>query len=224
MTISGTPSKPGSGVRRDMGRMIGVGVLSLSFVLGTSVARAQDPAVPPAPGPAPGMPADAPPVMGATPPPPGPPPMPADLPAPVGAPSPAPAPMATPVPPPWTVPPAPMMAEPSRLPSYLMWGVGGASLVFGAAFGIAALSAKKDFDDAPTYGRADSVHQRAILADVGLGLGLILAVTGTIFYFGHDGPAESPQAANNHPRSSTQVAVAPLVGWGSGGGMLAMRF
>jgi hypothetical protein len=117
-----------------------------------------------------------------------------------------------------------MMEGPPRLPAYLMWGVGGASLVVGAAFGIAAISAKNDFNDMPTYGRADAVHRRAIISDVGFGLGLILVATGTLFYFGRDESPTPGQAMNNHAGTRPRLGAAPLVGPGTGGGLLTMKF
>jgi hypothetical protein len=107
-----------------------------------------------------------------------------------------------------TVPP------PSRIPSYILWGAAGASLIVGASFGLAALSAKKDFDDNPTTDGADKVHNRAVISDVGLGLGAILAITGTIFFFSADPPGEAV----------AQVHVAPLITTNAGGGVVSMRF
>jgi hypothetical protein len=119
----------------------------------------------------------------------------------------------------------------SKLPAYILWGVGGASLIAGASFGFAALSAKSDFDKTPTFDKADSVRSRATLADVGIGLGAILAVTGAIFYFTADNPeGAAPQASNSHPRSQglsgsvAQLQVTPLISANAGGGVLSMRF
>jgi hypothetical protein len=125
---------------------------------------------------------------------------------------------------------APEMAavgEPSHLPSILMWAVGGASLAVGAAFGIAAISAKNDFDSKPTYDLADKVHDRAVISDVGFGLGLVLVATGTVFYF--SGPAtsaESKVAASTGGvgPNAGRVRFAPLIGSTSGGGVVTMRF
>jgi len=83
------------------------------------------------------------------------------------------------------------LSPPSRLPSYILWGAAGASIIVGASFGIATLSAKSDFDDNPSSGRADTVHNRAVISDVGLGLGAILAVTGTIFFLTIDNPGDA---------------------------------
>jgi hypothetical protein len=114
--------------------------------------------------------------------------------------------------------------EPSPIPAYLLWAAGGASLVVGAAFGIAAISAKNDFDDNPTYGRADAVHSRAIISDVGFGLGVILVATGTVFYFDRPESGTTRQAMNNHAGTRPRLGAAPLVGPGTGGGLLTMKF
>jgi hypothetical protein len=121
-------------------------------------------------------------------------------------------------------------APPSRLPAILLWAVGGASLAVGAAFGIAAISAKNDFDSKPTYDLADKVHDRAVISDVGFGLGLVLIATGTVFYFsGAETPAEPKVAAATAGAGGTGSSVgrlrfAPLIGSTSGGGVVTMRF
>jgi hypothetical protein len=134
------------------------------------------------------------------------------------------------VPPPMTAaPPAPAA---SKLPAYILWGAGGASLILGASFGFAALSAKSDFDDNPTYSKADSVHGRAVIADVGIGLGAILAVTGTIFFFTADHQENPGPQAINHPGRSVnrpggslaRLRIDPLITPSAGGGVLSMRF
>ena len=130
------------------------------------------------------------------------------------------------------LPPPP--APPSKIPSYILWGAAGASLIVGASFGFAALSAKSDFDDNPTYAKADSVHNRAVIADVGLGLGAILAITGTIFFFAENGSAATadnhggdrpiPRPASTAGRAVAQVHVVPLLSPNLGGGALSVRF
>jgi hypothetical protein len=122
------------------------------------------------------------------------------------------------------------MAAPSRIPAILLWAVGGASLAVGAAFGIAAISAKNDFDSKPTYDLADKVHDRAVISDVGFGLGLVLVATGTVFYFSGAGPSAEPRvAAASAGAGGTGSGVgrlrfAPLIGSTSGGGVVSMRF
>lgn len=129
------------------------------------------------------------------------------------------------------------LAEPSsrhssRLPAILMWVAGGASLAVGTAFGIAAISAKNDFDDKPTYERADAVHSRAVISDVGFGLGLVLVATGTIFFFS-DGEASQASQLAHHPTVATvggaggggsRLRFDPVVGRASGGGVVTLRF
>ena len=125
----------------------------------------------------------------------------------------------------------PAAARPSFAP-YALWGTSVVSLALGVGFGVMALSAKKDFDDAPTYKRADKVHNLGIAADTGLGLGLLLAVTGTVFYFvGHESNATNHgQAADARTRAHTsktvlsELRIAPFVSRHAQGGTLALRF
>lgn len=88
----------------------------------------------------------------------------------------------------------------SPWPAYVLWAAGGAALVTGTVFGISALSAQSDYDAAPSFERADSVHDRAVVADVFLGLGLILGVTGTLFYVLDSNP-EAHASAVAQPRA-----------------------
>jgi len=195
------------------------------FLLGPAVARAQAPAQP-IPDQPPGMnpPDPGAPASSDVPPPPAPPP-----PPPMAAPPPPPAAMTVQAPPPAPAPPAPAA---SKLPAYILWGAAGASLILGASFGFAALSAKSDFDDNPTYAKADSVHGRAVIADVGIGLGAILAVTGTIFFMTADHQENPGPQAINHPArsvnrasgSQARLRIAPLITPSAGGGVLSMRF
>jgi len=127
-----------------------------------------------------------------------------------------------------------MLAPPSKVPAYILWGAAGASLIVGASFGFAALSAKSDFDDNPTYSKADSVHNRAVIADVALGLGAILAVTGTVFFFADDTAegAGADHASDQHPArhirkpgaAVAQVHFVPLLSPSAGGGFVSVRF
>jgi hypothetical protein len=135
------------------------------------------------------------------------------------------------VPPPATAPLAPLLeAAPSRIPAYVIWGAAGASLVVGAVLGFAAISAKSDFDDRPTYDRADTVHSRAVAADVALGLGLVLAATGTVFFFSGGSHEAGGAMASAPSRSSTRapapprLRIDPMVGRTAGGGALTMQF
>jgi hypothetical protein len=119
---------------------------------------------------------------------------------------------------------APMTTKPSKIPSYILWGLGGASLIVGAVFGVSALKAKSDFNDSPSYSRADSAHDRGVAADAALGLGIILAATGTLFYFLEDPAPEASTHANARTKTLSDLRVAPLVTPRAGGGAVSFRF
>jgi hypothetical protein len=211
---SGRRPWQGTTPARWLAKETAVATVLVSLVLGPAAARAQVPAPAPAPETVPAPPPDP-----AVPPtetyPPLPPPNPglAPLPGPVEATLPS------PLPPPRT----------SKLPSFILWGAAAASLIVGGAFAIAASSAKSDFDDDPTYDKADKVHDRAVKADVGLGLGIILAVTGTIFFL-TDSRGDAGTATADHngktskPGAVAHVNFAPLISPNAGGGVVSMRF
>ena len=83
-----------------------------------------------------------------------------------------------------------------------------------------ALGAQHDYDEQPTYDHADKVHNLGIAADVGLGLGLLLAITGTVFFFADRGAegSEQGQSADSSSRARgarpalATLRLAPLVG------------
>lgn len=121
-------------------------------------------------------------------------------------------------------PPPDMLRPPSKIPAYILWGGAGVGLILGTVYGISALSAKSDFDDDPTYAKGDSVHNRSIVSDVGFGLGLVLGITGTIFYLIADKPPVTEQAppvaaTSARPKKSTARLAA-----GPGGGALSLSF
>jgi hypothetical protein len=126
--------------------------------------------------------------------------------------------MLPPTPPPDAAPP-----PPSKVPSYILWGVGGASIVVGAAFGIAALTEKSRFDDNPSYGKANAVHGDTVVSDAGLGLGVVLLVGGTVFYFVDDKDSSSAQQTN-HANALASVSIAPIIGQSTHGGTVTLRF
>jgi hypothetical protein len=111
-------------------------------------------------------------------------------------------------------------SQPTRWPYYILWGAAGVSLTVGVIAGATALSAKADFDDKPTYGHAESVERRALIADVALGLGVVLAVSGTIFYLTR-GEARTPQRAALRP---ARLQVGPLLGGHARGVAACLRF
>jgi hypothetical protein len=112
-----------------------------------------------------------------------------------------------------------LVTEPkSKVPSYVLWAVGGASLITGTVLGITALTAKTDFNDSPSYSGADRVEGRAVAADIAFGLSAVLLVTGTVFYFLPDSQ-ESRPTASNPKRPSARVQVAPMLGRVNGGAL-----
>lgn len=115
------------------------------------------------------------------------------------------------------------MGPPSPVPAYILWGLGGASLVVGGVFGVMALSAKSDFDDNPTYSQADTVHDRTVVADVGLGAGVLLLASGTIFYFMRDQGAP-PAQGQTSAKPVASVRLDPLVTPHTRGGALTLHF
>jgi len=127
-----------------------------------------------------------------------------------------------------TIEPAPtideqLAVEPkSKVPSYVMWAVGGASLITGTVLGISALTAKSDFDDKPSYDAADKVEGRAVAADIALGLSAVLLITGTVFYFLPDSQEARP-TAQNPKRPTARWQVAPMLGR-TNGGALSVQF
>ena len=136
---------------------------------------------------------------------------------------PPPPPMAAPAEPPVDAPAPPVKP---KLPAYLMWGVGGASLLVGSIFGIVAVSKESSFKDHPTYDKADAVHTDALVSDIGLGLGAILLVSGTVFYFVEDkDDAPAQQALHTRQRHPfARLGVSPVVGMKTQGAALTLKF
>jgi hypothetical protein len=112
----------------------------------------------------------------------------------------------------------------SKVPSYILWSIGGASMAVGTAFGIAALSDKKSYDDKPSYSKADTVHSDTVVSDVGLGLGVVLLVSGTVFYFMTDQDSSTAQQAKPESSPLASVSVEPIIGRRTQGGSITLRF
>ena len=129
-----------------------------------------------------------------------------------------------PMPPPEPPPEAPPPPEKPKLPAYVLWGAGGASLLVGTIFGIAAVTGESDYKDHPTYDKADSVHSRALVSDVGLGLGAILIATGTVFYFVSDSPSTSEARVHRATYPLARLELAPVVGLKTQGAAVTLKF
>ena len=92
---------------------------------------------------------------------------------------------------------------PSRIPAYLMLGIGGAGFAVTAIFGVLALGNKSALDGACTSGKTncptneqsdiDSMHVNSIVSDVGLGVGVVAAGIGAILLLAEKGPTDAPE-------------------------------
>ncbi len=119
-----------------------------------------------------------------------------------------------PPPPPEQPKPEPMEPpeERSNIPAYVTLGIAGAGVVLGTVFGVMALGAKGDFDDAPTTENADDAERAALIADMSFGVALTFGITGAVLLFsGDDEPEET---------GSAKPIVVPYAG-PTGGGVLA---
>ncbi|WP_437761924.1 PEGA domain-containing protein [Sorangium sp. So ce281] len=142
------------------------------------------------------------------------------------APAPVAAAPAQPPPPPADVPPAqpPPPAAPiesrSPVPAYVTLGLAGAGVVVGTIFGIQALGAKSDFDDAPTTKTADKVDRFALIADMSFAVALTFGVTGAVLLLSDD-PAQAKAAASSVTK---KAFVTPFVSPTGGGAAARFTF
>lgn len=109
------------------------------------------------------------------------------------------APVAAPSPP----PEKPAEPPPSKTPAYVTLGLAGAGAVIGTIFGLSALSAKSDFDKAPTTKGADDAERNALIADMAFGAAVTLGVTGTVLYFN--------ATKKQEPAKTGAFRIAPMV-------------
>lgn len=82
------------------------------------------------------------------------------------------------------VAPIPFTAPPKRratvgTATILCYGLAGAGVVVGGAFGVLALKQRSQFYDAPTYAGADATERSALIADIAFGTALVAGITGT---------------------------------------------
>jgi hypothetical protein len=89
---------------------------------------------------------------------------------------------------------------------YVTGGAAVVALGVGTFFGLAALSDKKDFDATPTRDTRDKGTRDALIADMGFGIGITLAVTSAVLYF--TSPSKEASAATKKPT----MAFAPVIG------------
>ncbi len=108
-------------------------------------------------------------------------------------------------PPPTVAPPPPatgIVARPEPKSRALEWGLiggGGVLVATGAVFGVLALDSQSKFDEAPSVELRDQAKQRALIADVCIGTGIVAAGIGAVlFLMGDDEPvAFSPTISPN---------------------------
>jgi hypothetical protein len=116
-------------------------------------------------------------------------------------------------------PPAPEQAAaaPSHTAAFVALGVGAAGLAVGSIFGALALGTKSSLDNACTnkacpassQGDIDSLSTQAWIANVGFGVGIVGAVTGTVLWL---------TAGSSKPGPARQGArFVPWVGIGTAG-------
>ncbi|WP_437279413.1 PEGA domain-containing protein [Sorangium sp. So ce375] len=137
--------------------------------------------------------------------------------APAQPPTPPPAAEAPPAQPP---PPAPPIEPRSPVPAYVTLGLAGAGVVVGTIFGIQALGAKSDFDDAPTTKTADRVDRFALIADMSFAVALTFGVTGAVLLLSDD-PAQAKAAASSVTK---KAFVTPFVSPTGGGAAARFTF
>jgi hypothetical protein len=114
-------------------------------------------------------------------------------------------------PPPTTTPPPTetvTIAPDTRRDLTWVYVTGGAAIValgVGTFFGLKALSDKNDFDEKPTRDTRDKGTRDALIADMGFGIGITLAVTSAVLYFSSPSSSESASAA-------PKMSFAPVIG------------
>jgi hypothetical protein len=79
-------------------------------------------------------------------------------------------------------------------------------------------------DSNPSYDKSDSLRDKTLVADVGLGLGVVLAGTGLAFLLLSHPDSNASASAHAQSHDVAQVRVAPMVGPSRGGAMLSVSF
>jgi hypothetical protein len=107
--------------------------------------------------------------------------------------------------------PPPPKSEHSLLPAYITLGVGVVGAGVGTIFGIQALSAKKDYDKAPSTDGADKAERDALIADMGFAVALTLGITGIVL-LATDDSSEVSAGNTGAPRPArARLDIAPVV-------------
>ncbi len=133
---------------------------------------------------------------------------------------PAPEPVVEPAPAP---PPPPPPPPRSKVPAYITLGIAGAGAIVGTIFGIKALGAKSDFNDAPTGSAADDTERNALIADMAFGVAITLGVTGVVLLTSDDGAAPAAAKVQKLPKKA-KLVVAPYASPEGGGAAARYTF
>jgi tetratricopeptide (TPR) repeat protein len=108
----------------------------------------------------------------------------------------------------------------SKIPAYVTGGVAVAAAGVGTIFGILFLSAKSDYETAPTSEKADTAEHRALAADIAFGAAITLGVASVLFFTAKDA---APSPAKSAPQSA-RIHAAPIVTMHGGGVSAELRF
>lgn len=110
---------------------------------------------------------------------------------------------------------------------YIIMGTGGALLITGAVFGVLANGKQSAFEDATTseekIAAKDSGKTYALVADIGMGLGLVTAGVGLVVHL-IGGDAAERDASKVASSKKTQSQVVPWVSTQGGGMSWTLRF
>jgi hypothetical protein len=121
-------------------------------------------------------------------------------------------------------PPPPPPAAKSKVPAFITLGVAGAGAIVGTFFGIKALSAKSDFEDAPTNDGADDVERNALISDMAFGVAITLGVTGVVLLTSSDGDGKDSAGRAAPLPKRAKLNVAPYVSHQGGGAAARWTF
>jgi hypothetical protein len=125
-----------------------------------------------------------------------------------------------------TPPPAKPVGTPeprSNVPAYVTIGLAGAGAVVGTIFGIQALGAKSDYEEAPSQELFDKAERSALLADMSYGIALTFGVTGIVLLLSNDAPEPAAKGALVKP-AVAKPTFTPWIGPQGGGGAATLRF
>ena len=86
--------------------------------------------------------------------------------------------------------------------------IGAVGLIAGTALGIAALSARSDYQSHPTADKADQGERLALFADVGFGVGAMALITTAVLLLTHDTP-EAPDKVAQTAKLSVLPQITP---------------